>query len=119
VFEVGDILGPLAGPREVQVVTTPAAGNPNLRAQRAMFLVHRPARIDPNAKVDARPWDILLRESFTYHDGHPLLTQLCLPIGEATRLLRLLAFEGVDASTVFPGADGAVSAIRERKYWEK
>jgi hypothetical protein len=34
VFEVGAILGELAGPSEVHVVTTPAAGNPNLRAER-------------------------------------------------------------------------------------
>jgi hypothetical protein len=119
VFDVGEILGKRAGPREVQVVTTPAAGNPNLRAQGAMFLVHRPARIKPNKKVDRRPWDILLSKSFTYHHGKPLLTQLCLPIGQAPRLLRLLALEGVDASTVFPGADGAVSAIREQKYWDR
>jgi hypothetical protein len=117
-FEVGEILGEMAGPRHVQVVTTPAAGNPNLRAQSAMFLIHRPARIDPHAPVDRRPWDALLSESYTYMKNDQILTQLRLPVEEATRLLRLLSFENVDAATVYPGFDGVVSAISERRLWE-
>jgi hypothetical protein len=117
-FEVGEIIGKMAGPREVQMVTTPSAGNPNLRAQGAMFLVHRPQKIDPEALVDRRPWDALLRESFTFMEKGPILTQLRLPVAEAPRLLRLLAIEGVDAATVFPGFDGVVSAISERRFWE-
>jgi hypothetical protein len=83
-----------------------------------MFLVHRPRKIDPTAAVDSRPWDVLLRESFSFLADVAILTQLCLPVEEAPRLLRLLAFEGVDAASVFPGFDGVVSAILEQKYWE-
>jgi hypothetical protein len=102
----------------MHMVTTPAAGNPNLRAQQALFLVHRPDRLDPNAPVDTRTWDQLLRESQSYMEGNPILYQLCLPIEGAPRLLRLLAFQRIDASTVLPGFDGVVSALAERKYWE-
>jgi len=118
IFELSTILGDLAGPRDVEMVTTPAAGNPNLRAQNAMFLVRRPKAIDPNAAVDRRPWDTLLAESFTFMEGGGILTQVRLPIEEAPRLLRLLAFQGVNAATVFPGFDGVVVALSERKYWE-
>lgn len=118
VFKAGAMLGDLAGPAEVHVVTTPTAGNPNLRAQSAMFLVHRPRKLEPEAPVDGRPWDLLLRESYTFMHDDRILTQLCLPIEESPRLLRLLAIDGIDAASVFPGFDGVVSAIDERKYWE-
>jgi FRG domain len=118
IFKAGSLLGELAGPRSVQLVTTQSAGNPNLRAQSAMFLVHRPQRIDPDASVDCRPWDTLLRESYSFMKEGPILKQLRLPIEETPRLLRLLAFEGVNPATVFPGFDGVVLAVAERKYWE-
>jgi hypothetical protein len=74
--------------------------------------------IAPDAPVDVRPWDIVLKESFTFMEGGPILTQMCLPIEEAPRLLRLLSFEGVDASSIYPGFDGVVATLFERRYWE-
>jgi hypothetical protein len=120
IFEVGALLGEFGGPREVELVTTPTAGNPNLRAQSAAFIVHRPKQIDPEAMVDARPWDVLLRESHAIlEDGFgPLLVKLRLPVEEAPRLLRLLSFANVDAARAFPGFDGVVEAMTERRYWE-
>lgn len=117
VFRIAAMLGKLAGPRGVEMVTTPAAGNPNLRAQSALFLVHRPETIDPDAGVDRRSWDALPRKAFTRVGAH-YLTQVRLPIEQAPRLLRLLAVLGVNAATVFPGFDGVYSAIEERRYWE-
>lgn len=118
VFEVREALAKLTGPSRMILVSTPSAGNPNLRAQNALFLADRPKQIDPDAPVDVRPWDVLLREAMSYMKEHPILHQLCLPVEEAPRLLRLLAFERVNAATVFPGFDGVVSALEEQRYWE-
>jgi hypothetical protein len=120
IFEVGSLLGELGGPREVELVTAPTAANPNLRAQSAAFIVHRPKQVDPEAMVDTRPWDILLRESHSIlEDGYgPLLVKLRLPVKEAPRLLRLLSFANVDAARAFPGFDGVVEAMTERRHWE-
>jgi hypothetical protein len=118
VFEVREILAMLTGPSRMILVTTPSAGNPNLRAQTALFLVDRPKQMDPDAPVDTRPWDVLLQEALSYMKRYPILQQLCLPIEEAPRLLRLLAFERINAATVFPGFDGVVSALKEQRYWE-
>ena len=57
-------------------------------------------------------------EMFPAAGNDAIMTQLCLPIEEAPRLLRLLAFEGIDAAAVFPGFDGVVKALGERNLWE-
>jgi hypothetical protein len=104
-----------------RMVTAPAAGNVNLRAQKALFLVDRRPGLDLDGEVDRRPWNEALVDMFPLSDASsddPVLTQVGLPIEEAPRLLRLLAFQGVDAATVFPGFDGVVKALEERRLWE-
>jgi len=117
-FEVSRILTPVRGSARVRLVTAPAAGNVNLRAQKALFLVDRPPSLDPDGPVDGRSWDESLADMFPSAGTDPVLTQICLPIEESPRLLRLLAFQGVDAAAIFPGFDGVVSALRERRLWE-
>ena len=102
----------------ISIVTTPSAGNPRLHAQKGCFLVRRVDRLDPQAPVDTRPWDQSLREDFQFMEGSPILYQFRLPISQAERLLRLLAFHEIDAAAIIPGFDGAVEALKERKYWE-
>jgi hypothetical protein len=118
IFEVSRILSPVRGSARVRVVTAPAAGNVNLRAQKALFLVDRPPKLDPNGAVDTRPWEDVIVEMFPAAGSDAIMTQLCLPVEEAPRLLRLLAFEGIDAAAVFPGFDGVVKALGERNLWE-
>ena len=120
VLEVSRIVAPDGGTR-VRIVTAPAAGNVNLRAQKALFLVDRRPGLNLDGEVDRRPWNQALVDMFPLSDASsddPVLTQVCLPIEEAPRLLRLLAFQGVDAATVFPGFDGVVKALEERRLWE-
>jgi FRG domain len=117
VLDVSRIVAPGGEGTRVRMVTAPAAGNVNLRAQKALFLVDRPVKLDPDAPVDASPWNEALADMFPLSDD-PVLTQICLPVEESPRLLRLLAFQGVDASTVFPGFDGVVKALEERRLWE-
>jgi len=121
VLEVSRIVAPNGSGTRVRMVTAPAAGNVNLRAQKALFLVDRRPGLDLDGEVDRRPWNEALVDMFPLSDASsddPVLTQVGLPIEEAPRLLRLLAFQGVDAATVFPGFDGVVKALEERRLWE-
>lgn len=95
------------------VVTAPASGNENLRAQKGVFTLHLPSSMKANASADRRPIDkILIDEAVQI-----TLTKFTLPIRKAQRLLRLLAFEGISAAELFPGYGGVVSALRERRLW--
>ena len=118
VFMARGFLEHIEGPSTMKPVTTPTAGNTNLRAQQGLFLVERPLSIDPEAPVDVSPWDESLGKSMSFMRGNPILYQFCLPLDEAPRLLRLLAFLGTDAAAVFPGFDGVAATLLERKYWE-
>lgn len=92
------------GPRLYQA---PAGTNPNLRAQAGLFTVHAESSLE---------------EFFAAHPRRatlPPLRRMMLPLTEAGRLLRLLAEEGIDGASMFPGADGAVRAMRERALWAR
>ena len=102
----------------VQYVTTPWAGNANARAQRAVFLAYRQFEIDSTKEFDFRSYDDLLVTNLVEGlQGSPLLYRLTLPKTEAPELLRLLAFQGYDGATIFPGLDGAVKSISESYLW--
>jgi hypothetical protein len=47
----------------------------------------------------------------------PCLYRLTLPKSEARELLKLLAFQGYDGATMFPGLDGAVRSLSEQFLW--
>jgi FRG domain-containing protein len=102
----------------VQHVTTPWAGNANARAQKAVFLAYRQFDIDPDADFEIRPYDDLLVGGLAsgFEKG-PNLFCLTLPKSEAPALLGLLAFQGYDGATIFPGLDGAVKSIMESYLW--
>lgn len=119
VFDLRAILQPIKErfPRISRVVT-PSSNNANLRAQKGLFLLDRPSNVEPEAPVDLRPWDEILKIDLDLTGGTPFLSQICLPIEEAPRLLRLLSFVGIDAAALFPGYGGVVAAIEERRYWE-
>lgn len=83
----------------------PAATNPNLRTQDGTFT----RCLDP----DSLPFEEHLSVA---KPGS--LRCLTLPASEAGRLLRLLSLEGVNGASLFPGADGVVRLLRERRYWK-
>ena len=102
----------------IQYVTVPWAENANAKAQRAVFLAHRQFDIAPDAKFDSKSYDELLAGSMA--NGYPsTLYRLALPKSEASALLRLLAFQGYDGATMFPGIDGAVKSLYEMYLWPK
>ena len=95
------------------VVTAPAAGNENLRAQKGVFTLHLPSSMKTMEPADRRPMDQILVDEAVQVS----LTKFVLPIKKARRLLRVLAFEGVSAAELFPGYGGVVRALHERRLW--
>jgi FRG domain len=119
-FDVMAIVKPRKGPGSPRMITVfpPSASNVRLRAQQGLFLLDRPLQVDLESPVDVSPWDALLKSDLDFIQGASFMTQICLPIEEAPRLLRLLSFVGVDAAALIPGYDGVVAALQERRYWE-
>lgn len=119
-IEIKDDLREEVGENPLVFVTAPAAGNANLHAQEGLFLVYRPNKIDLDGSVDRRPLDQIIRQvskkTMLLHSGHPML-RFTLPISEAAKLLWLLAKEGINGSSMFPGYEGIVKGIREKRYW--
>jgi hypothetical protein len=96
------------------VVTAPGFGNQNLQAQRGVFTLHRPRHMKPRARLDRRPLDRVVRDE----NVHLKLTRFLLPATESPALLRLLAYEGVSGAELFPGYEGVVRGVKERRVWD-
>ncbi len=99
----------------VTTVTAPAAWNPNLQAQRGLFTLYHPRLDNLDQPVDRTPLNELPEAGQL---GFTEFFHLCLSIDHAPMLLRLLAYQGVSAASVFPGYDGVVRAIQERELWD-
>ncbi len=107
------------------IVTAPQATNPNLSAQAGVFTLSRTSHDDVGL-ADVLRHHVVEMEDNPVQPGPPLwllsacpaLLHLTLPRGEAPRLLRLLALEGISAATVYPGYKGVVEAIEERRWWK-
>lgn len=98
-------------PGRMEIVTAPAAGNDNLRAQEGVF-VHlipelKTSAVLPEMSVDG--WvGGLPGDAFEV-----LLYKYTLAPEQARLLLHLLRAEGVSASSVWPGYDGVGREVRE------
>lgn len=116
-IELDLVLAP--GTRPMRLVTAPAAGNPNLRAQRGVFLLLRPERVQLGDDFDAQPYDTLALKSAVGLQGinSPFFFKFTLPVTQAGELLRLLARQGISAASIYPGYDGAAQAIKESRFW--
>jgi hypothetical protein len=90
----------------------PASTNPNLHAQGGLFTWW---------SFDG-PEDVSLDDHIAWlaqHRGkHTELRRFILPVGEAPRLLRLLALEHIHGASMFPGVDGVVKAMTEKTLWD-
>lgn len=100
--------------RGVWRIHIPAFGNMPLRAQRGVFTLYDPAHVSSGDKVDVRCLDELRQARLVKNLFHFSLAR-----GQARRLLRLLAKEGVSASTMWPGYAGAAQEIKERGLWQR
>jgi FRG domain-containing protein len=106
--------------RHVQLVTAPRASNPNLHAQAGLFtLWFGPDSVE---SLDARvhslfhALDPALKATWTAQSP---LVHFTLPWSQAPALLRMLADEGVDGQRLFPGRDGVVLSMKERRFWDQ
>jgi hypothetical protein len=88
----------------IHEVTAPYATNPNLRAQRGKFVMWN-AQLPSSDRPSAWPDLESLIETFKF----------TLPIAETPNLLRLLGRQGYSAARLFPGYDGVVRELRERR----
>jgi hypothetical protein len=96
-------------------VTTPGAGNENLRAQHGLFTLDNPRHFSWNTVAEVEPMDqkILRRQDrFT----QPVLRRFQLEIRHAAHLLTLLARERITGAKFFPGYPGVMKALYERKW---
>jgi hypothetical protein len=110
---------PARASRPVHIVTAPAAGNPNLRAQQGVFLLLNPESVKLDDYFAVEPYDQLaMRVPAEWRAiERPFLFRFTLPITEASELLRLLAKEHVTAASIYPSYDGVVQAMNETREW--
>jgi hypothetical protein len=94
----------------------PNSTNPNLHAQAGLFTILVGDIIQP---VD----EYLKGSGVTVPDlvdeDCPLMRLFSLSREQAPRLLQLLADEGYDGATMFPGHDGVVMSLREQALYPK
>lgn len=109
---------------ELQIVRPPRFSNANMRAQEGVFtvLVHR--GLSRTAASGFPPLEELIDQRCRERpaEGKPevptVLRRLELPTAQAGALLRLLSYEFVSATDVFPGLEGVVRGMRERALWD-
>lgn len=89
--------------------------NPNLAAQRGIFLYVR------ERSQRGNPATVSGLELLDYPTPPtPLnIIKLTLPVTEAPKLLRFLSDEGIDGASMFPGIEGAVKLVYEQPLWDK
>jgi hypothetical protein len=104
------------------VVRVPRSRNPNLHAQGGVFTVVVNPKLQPDADARIPPLDILVRQRAAGMDERPhdvpLLVQLRLPTIHAGELLRMLRYEHISSTYLFPGYDGVIRGITERRLWD-
>jgi len=98
------------GTSSLKIVTAPQSSNANLNAQKGIFTLLQLEPLNFSALFRRDPLDTLPFEP-------PLdFFHFTLPVAQAPRLLRLLALDGICASTLFPGYNGVVDALKEQSY---
>lgn len=112
----------LGGTVKLETVHPWRHANPNLHAQDGLFTV-----LTDKAWIDSNPPDpsaleIVIPDQIAKHYSGPsspiLLVKLVLPVAEAGRLLRLLNDEWTNSAKLFPGIDGVISSMTERRFWK-
>jgi hypothetical protein len=109
----------------LNIVEVPSAGVPNLIAQSGCFTVNPWHLTLPSLnrgnylQADDKCPDVSLDVGLARFGEGCGIRKLTLSIGAAPRLLRLLAREGVSATTMFPGFGGAAKYVVERQLWDR
>jgi len=106
---------------ELNIITPPYHGNPNLNAQSGVFsLVERKrvtGREDAPTLVDRTPLDELI---YIFNICGPmLLLKIQIPIATCFEMKTLLNKMGYNSARLFPGYDGVVRMINEQAMRDK
>jgi hypothetical protein len=101
---------------QLAFVTPSPADNPNMRAQRGLFTLSG----GPSTRVCVRRIVDRFANTVSPWEGREevYLYRFDLCWESAPELLRLLASDQVDAARMFPGLDGVVMAMKERRLWD-
>jgi len=102
----GNLVEPTEGPH---FYDAPGGTNPNLNAQSGLFTAHF-AEDDPSLEAHFARLKKCIGRALP-------LRRLTLPVSAASKLLRLLSYEGITGASMFPGVDGVVRAMRETALW--
>lgn len=110
-------------PLDLEYVRPLRHSNPNLRAQEGVFTLLVDTARDWNADAEFPPLDLLLERQAKALEAKGKtvgihLRKLQLPVSDAGKLLRLLDDEWVSGTYLYPGFDGAVRGLRERRHWD-
>jgi hypothetical protein len=100
-------------PMGMRIYQAPAWTNPNLHAQSGLFTL-----VQPQSNGDRTVEEYMAGFGSVVGDPVVALHRFTLPGTEAPKLLRLLAYEGFDGASMFPGTDGVVRAMRELALWD-
>lgn len=107
----------------VVLVSSPAASNPNLYAQKGLFTLqeHSNSASDAN-RVDYRTFDDVMLSWVTTLSGkissdRKVFYRFSQPVAEAGKLLWLLAKHFVTAGKVKPGYGGVAETLKESLLW--
>ena len=104
----------------VYIITAPRATNPNLHAQGGVFTTENLVKNDFYRKVSVRSVNTLVEKKWkATKSAKPVMVHITLPVGEASKLIRLLNQVQINSATLFPGYQGVAEALYERKYWDK
>jgi hypothetical protein len=130
---------------KLRVVRAPWATNPNLRAQRGLFTVHRHVyklgkgarmsmweRVIASSDTDLRIipiprprslddvveglWEVAPEYLRETYLDKPVMRSLCLRWSQAPELLEILSRMGFSSSTLFPGYEGATRSLKEIRF---
>lgn len=122
-IRVGELLNIKGNRFPLRVIRPQYNGNPNLYAQKGVFTtweLKKPTPFDvTNITVDRKSLDELLADFISNNEGiksfihPPLLYKISVPNREVKKLYDYIKSNHVDASTVFPGYNGAVKTIQD------
>jgi hypothetical protein len=109
-------------PWHPQIVRVPRSRNANLHAQGGVFSVIVNPCLQPDSDAYVPPLNRLIEERqrgiAVRPRRVPLLYQLSVESRHAGELLRLLRYEQISSTYLFPGYEGVIRGITERRLWD-
>jgi hypothetical protein len=97
------------------IFSAPEADNPNLMAQRGMFMLYRQTLYETAQTFDVIDYDKLFVQDYAAVSAHATFYKITVPARESSMIRAMLAATGVTAATLFPGLAGAARELREEQ----